>query len=163
MGFFIKLLLKAGITLGVMFIGYKYILTGGSGLSIPGIGDMLDKAPGGIKELGNAVVQKDVTVYQWVDENGVTHYGGSQPVGRGDYTKKEIHANTNVMNAVKPRETVEEKASGRSRVSRIGSIYTPGGIKDTIDGTKDVTQQAEDRMADQEKMLQDIMGGGKKK
>jgi len=164
-GFFIKLLLKAGITLGVMFIGYKYILTGGTGdFQIPGLSSITEKVPSGVSDLENAVVEKDVTVYQWVDDKGVTHFGGTPPTGQGSYDKKEIRANTNLLNAFKAPQ-VEEEKKAKSRVSMVGSVYSPDGAKDMMDDAKDTSKQMSEQMAKQEKMLQDIMGemGGKKK
>ncbi len=159
MGFIFKLLLKAGITLGVMFIGYKYILTGGDGgFQIPGISDMVGKAPEGISEIGNAVIEKDVTVYQWVDDKGITHYGSTPPVGQGAYKKKEIRANTNLLNAYKAPEKEEQETTQKSRVSRIGNPYSPEGVKDLMGNAKDTSQQMNDRAEEQQKMLDEIMG-----
>jgi len=156
--FFIKLLLKAGITLGVMFIGYKYILGGGmGGFQIPGMGDIVNKAPEGITGLGNAVVEKDVKVYQWVDDKGVTHYGGTAPTGQGAYEEKNIRANTNLVNAYKAPEK-EEETSGGPRISRVGSLYTPEGVKDLVNDAKDSTEKMSERMEQQQKMLNDLMG-----
>lgn len=156
MGFFVKLLLKAGITLGVMFIGYKYILTGG--FQMPGMPDITDSAQKGVSGIGNAIVQKDVTVYQWIDSNGQTHYGSTPPTGQGEYSKKEIKANTNLMNAFKTPQKEEEEKMSRSRVSTVGSIYSPGGMKNMMDSTKDASQGMSERMAAQEKMLNELMG-----
>lgn len=165
MGFLVKLLLKAGITLGVMFIGYKYILTGGSGgFQIPDMSAITAQAPKGVSGLGNAVVQKDITVYQWVDSDGITHFGGTQPTGQGAYTKKEIHANTNLLNAYKAPKKETRKSDNKSRVARVGSLYSPEGIKNLMDDTKNTSKQAENRMSEQEKLLNDLMGeGGLKK
>lgn len=165
MGFFIKLLLKAGFTLGVMFIGYKFILTGGTGgFQIPGLSTITEKISGSTSELENAVVEKDVTVYQWVDDKGVTHFGGSPPTGQGTYDKKEIRANTNLLSAFKAPK-VEEEKTARSRVSRVGSLYSPDGAKNLMDDSKDTSQKMSEKIAAQEKMLQEIMGemGSKKK
>ena len=156
MGFFIKLLLKAGVTLGALFVGYKFILPSimGGGFNLP---DMGPSAPEGIKEVSTLSVKKDVTVYQWVDENGVTHYGGSAPIGQGGYEKKTIHANTNLMQARKAREKEEEKTQ-RARVAKVGSVYSPEGIKDMIDSSKEIRDQASERNAEQQKILDQIMG-----
>jgi Domain of unknown function (DUF4124) len=162
--FFLKLLLKAGVTLAVMFIGYKYILTGGfGGFQIPGMADIKGKASDGISNIENAVVEKDVTVYQWVDADGITHYGGTQPTGAGSYTKKQIHANTNVINAIKTAEEKEEE-SQKSRVSRVGSVYSPEGVKDLMKDAEGVNDIMENRVSEQEKILNEILGepGSKK-
>lgn len=159
MGFFIKLLLKAGITLGVMFIGYKYILTGGTdGFQLPGMSSVTEKMSEGVSGLENAVVEEDVTVYQWVDDKGVTHFGGTPPTGQGTYDKKEIRTNTNLLNAYKAPEVEDKKPSQRSRVSSVGSVYSPEGVKNLMDDAKGVSDQMSDRAADQQKMLDDLMG-----
>ncbi|MCW9048218.1 MAG: DUF4124 domain-containing protein [Gammaproteobacteria bacterium] len=159
MGFFIKLLLKAGITLGVMFIAYKYILTGGTGgFQIPDLSSISEKIPGGVSELENAVVEKDVTVYQWVDDKGVTHFGGTPPTGQGTYDKKEIRANTNLLNAYKAPEVEDKTPAQRSRVSKVGSLYSPEGVKNLMDDAKGTSDQLSDRAAEQQKMLDELMG-----
>jgi len=156
--FFVKLLLKAGITLGVMFIGYQYLLSGGSGgLQIPGMEAISDKASKGMSGIGNVVVEKDVTVYQWVDDKGVTHYGGTPPTGQGQYTKKEIHTNTNLLNAYQaPQQEESEETTQKSRVSRVGSVYSPEGVKEIIDDAKGVEKLLEDRANEQKKMLDNL-------
>lgn len=148
-----------------MFIGYKYILTGGTGgFQIPDFSSISEKIPGNVSELENAVIEKDVTVYQWVDDKGVTHFGGTPPTGQGSYDKKEIKANTNLLNAYKAPQAEEEKKA-KSRVSMVGGIYSPDGAKNLTDDAKDTSKQMSERMSEQEKMLQDIMGemGSKKK
>ncbi|VAW56702.1 hypothetical protein MNBD_GAMMA07-887 [hydrothermal vent metagenome] len=159
MKFFLKLLLKAGFTLGVMFFGYKYLLTGNMGsLSIPGLSGVTESAQKGVTGLGNAVLDKDVTVYQWVDDKGVTHFGGTPPTGQGEYTTKSIQANTNVLNALKKQEQAEEKKTKGSRVSRLGNLYSPEGIKNLMDDTKQTSEKMSEQMAQQDKMLKDLMG-----
>lgn len=158
MGFFFKLLLKAGITLGVMFIGYKYILTGGGGsFQIPGMSNVTEQAQKGVTELGNALPEKDVTVYQWVDDKGVTHFGGTPPTGQGTYDKKEIRANTNLLNAYKSPAVEDKKPGQRPRVSKVGNLYSPEGVKNLMDDAKGASDQINDRAAEQQKMLDDLM------
>ena len=156
MNFFLKLLLKAGITLGVMFIGYKYILTGGIGFQIPGMQGAASKAEKGLSELGNAVVDKEVTVYQWVDAQGQTHYGSTPPTGQGNYEKKAIHTSTNVMNAQKIAEEEEQEETQKSRVSKVGSVYSPEGVKDLMEDAKNTSKLLEERAAEQKKMLEEL-------
>ncbi len=159
MKFFFKLLLKAGFTLGVMFFGYKYVLTGNfGGIQIPGMDKLTAGAEKGLKGVGNATLDKDVVVYQWVDDKGVTHFGGTPPTGQGSYEKKSIKSNTNIMNAVSAPEKEEKKRTLGSRISRVGSLYTPGGAKNAIDEAKEATEGMSDQMADQEKALNEIMG-----
>lgn len=163
MGFFFKLLLKAGVTLGVMFIGYKFILGGMSGMSLPGLSDLEDAVPDGLGELGNAVIEKDVTVYQWTDSQGVTHFGGTPPTGQGAYESKVISANTNLMKAQKVAEIEEEEKPKGSRITRVGSVYSPEGVKDVVDDAKDLQKMMDDRMEQQEELLNNIKGNSEKK
>jgi len=157
--FLVKLLLKAGITLGVMFIAYKYILTGGmNGFQIPGMENIAKEASSGISTLENAVVDEDVTVYKWVDDKGVTHFGGTPPAGQGAYDKQEIRTNTNLMGAHKTQAAEEETKPARGRVTQIGNIYSPEGIKDLMDDAKNTSQEMNDRMLEQQKALDDLMG-----
>ncbi len=159
MKFFVKLLLKAGIALGVMFIGYKYILTGGlGGFQLPGMQNTASKAKQGLSEIGNAVVDKEVTVYQWVDAQGMTHYGSTPPTGQGNYEKKSIHTSTNLMSAYKIRseDDEEEQTTQKSRVSRVGSVYSPEGVKDLMEDAKNTEKLLEDRAAAQEKLLNEL-------
>jgi len=141
-----------------MFIGYKYILTGGSGdFQIPGMSSVTETAQKGVTGLGNALPAEDVTVYQWVDDKGVTHFGGTPPTGQGSYDKKEIRANTNLLNAYKAPE-VEEKPAQRSRVSSVGNLYSPEGVKNLMDDAKGASDQINNRAADQQKMLDNLLG-----
>jgi len=163
--FFLKLLFKAGFTLAIMFFGYKYLLTGYMGGSpLPSVPGLSDNAPKGIKGLGNATSNEEVTIYQWVDDKGVTHFGSNPPTGQGEYTKKAIRPNTNVLNAVKVRKEAPKATSSHSRVSRVGQLYSAGGIKNLMDNTKETSQQMSDQITGQDKALKDIMGeisGGK--
>lgn len=156
-----KMLISMLFTLGIILFASQYMLKNMGG--IPGfISTPAGDATGGIKDLGNAVLDKDVTVYQWTDSAGVTHYGGTPPTGQGQYEKKMIHSNTNVMQAHKIAKDEEEPVQ-KSRVARIGSVYSPEGVKDLMDDAKGLQDQMNQRTADQEKLLNDIMNPTKKK
>ena len=158
MKFLVKLLLKAGITLAVMFIGYKYIVTGGAGgFQFFGISNITEDVSNGVSGIGNALVDEEVTVYKWVDDKGVTHFGGNPPTGQGAYNKQEIRTNTNIVNAHKIQEE-EEKKPARGRVTQVGNLYTPEGIKDLMDDAKNTSQEMNDRMLEQQKVLDNLMG-----
>jgi len=156
-----KMLISMLFTLGIILFASQYMLKDMGG--IPGFNNSsTGDATGGIKDLGNAVLEKDVTVYQWTDSAGVTHYGGTPPAGQGQYEKKTIHSNTNVMQAQKIAEEEEEKVQ-RPRVASVGSVYSPAGVKDLMDDTKGLQEQMNQRAADQEKLLNDIMNPSGKK
>ncbi len=158
MGFFFKLLLKAGLTLGVVVLGYKFILPAmtGGGFQVPSLSNNSAK---GVEGLGNATVDKDVTVYQWVDDKGVTHIDSTPPVGQSNYTRKTVNANTNVLQATKLRETEATQAKKQPRVAKVKNTYSAEGIKNIMDSAKDLQGQAGQRSADQEQILNDIMSG----
>ncbi len=150
-----KMLISMIITMGILIFGARFMLTGSDGVM-----DMFSKqsdSPQGIGELGNAVVKQDVTIYQWTDAEGVTHYGGTPPTNQGAYEKKEIRANTNVVQAYKGQEEDADDAAG-PRIAKVGNPYSPEGIKDMINSSKDLQKQLNERTAEQEKMLQDMMG-----
>jgi len=156
-----KMLISMLFTLGIILFSSQYMLKNMGG--IPGFnssptGDVTE----GIKDLGNAVLEKDVTVYQWTDSAGVTHYGGTPPSGQGQYETKTIHSNANVMQAHKITEE-EEKPEQRPRVASVGSLYSPEGVKGLMDDAKGLQDQMNQRQADQEKLLNDIMNPSSKK
>jgi len=156
-----KMLVSMLFTLGIILFASQYMMKNMGG--IPGFNNAPSSgAAEGLKDLGNAVLDKDVTVYQWTDSDGVTHYGGTPPTGQGQYEKKTIHSNTNVMQAQKQVEAKEEPVQ-RSRVARIGSVYSPEGIKGLMDDTKGLKDQMNQRAADQEKLLNEIMNPSAKK
>ncbi len=155
-----KMLISMVLTLGIILFASQYML-GGMG-NIPGFSGSGSDAKKGLGELGNAVLEKDVTVYQWTDDQGVTHFGSAPPTGQGEYEKKEISANTNVMQALKPTDEEEEEPEQGPRIAKVGSVYSPEGVKDLMDNTKDLQKQLNERMAEQEKMMNDIMGNKKK-
>jgi len=156
-----KMLISMLITLGIILFASQYMLKNMGG--IPGFNNgATSDVTEGIKDMGNAVLDKDVTVYQWTDSAGVTHYGGTPPAGQGQYEKKTIHSNTNVMQAQKIAEEEEEKIQ-RPRVATVGSVYSPEGVKDLMDDTKGLQEQMNQRTADQEKLLNDIMNPSGKK
>ena len=154
MKFVFKLLLKAGVTLGVLFIAYQYMLPGmgEGGFQMPGV---VDKASKGLGELGEPLVEKDVTVYQWIDKDGVTHFGGTPPTGQGTYEKKEIRASTNLMQAFKTPEEEEEEVSSQ-KVARVGSPYSADGVKKLLDDAKGIQDQMNERKAATDELLNNL-------
>jgi len=156
-----KMLVSMLLTLGIILFASQYMMKNMGG--IPGLTNTPSSGtPKGLKDLGNAVLDKDVTVYQWTDSDGVTHYGGTPPTGQGQYEKKTIHSNTNIMQAQKQVEAKEEPVQ-KSRVAHIDSVYSPEGIKDLTGDTKDLKDQMNQRTADQEKLWNENMNPSAKK
>ena len=156
-----KMLISMVLTMGIILFASQYMLNGGAG-GIMIFGTGTGDTPKGIEDLGNAVLDEDVTVYQWTDAQGVTHYGGTPPTGQGEYAKKEIRANTNVVQAHKIVEE-EEEPEQRSRMAKVGSLYSPEGIKDLMDDTSNLKDELNQRAAEQEKLMESIMNPSGKK
>jgi hypothetical protein len=156
-----KMLISMVLTLGIVLFASQYMLKGMGG--IPGLGGSSDLDSGGLNNLGNALQDEDVTVYQWTDEQGVTHYGSTPPTGQGSYEVKQIQANANLMQAHKPQAEEEEVDTQGPSVAKVGSLYTPEGVKGLMDDASKLQEQMNQRAADQEKMMQDLMNPPTKK
>ncbi len=154
-----KMLVGMILTLGIMLFTARFMIGNMGDLGILNGGN---SQPKGLGELGAPVVDEDVTVYKWVDANGVTHFGSAPPTNQGSYEKQDIISSTNVIQAVKPVEEEEEKPGQRPQIARIGELYSPEGIKDLMEDTKGLQEQLNERMAEQEKLLKDISGAHKK-
>jgi len=157
-----KMLIGMLLTAGVILFSSQYMLKNMGGIPGFNMGGASGEATKGLEELGNAVIQKDVTVYQWTDSSGVTHYGGTPPTGQGQYEKKMIHANTNVMDAHKIAEE-EETPKEQSRMARVGSLYSPEGVKGLMDDATGLQEQLNQRMEEQQKLLDSIAPPSSKK
>jgi len=156
-----KMLISMVLALGVMLFASQYMLKGMGG--IPGFGGSSESASSGLNNLGNALRDEDVTVYQWTDAQGVTHYGSTPPTGQGSYEVKQIQANANLMQAHKLPVAEEEPDTQGAKVARVGSLYTPEGIKGMMDDASQLQEQMNQRAEEQEKMLQDILNPPSKK
>ncbi len=156
-----KMLISMVLALGIGLFASQYMLKGMGG--IPGFGGESEPASSGLNNLGNALNDENVTVYQWIDAQGVTHYGSTPPTGQGSYEIKQIQANANLMQAHKSRPEEEEADTQRPKVAKVGSLYTPEGVKGMMDDASKLQEQMNQRTAEQEKMMQDIMHPANKK
>ena len=156
-----KMLISMVLTLGVVLFASQYMLKGVSG--IPGFGSASESASSGLNNLGNAVLDEDVTVYQWVDAQGVTHYGSTPPIGQGSYQVKQIQANANLMQAHKSAAEEEGVDTQGPKVAKVGSLYTPEGVKGMMDDASQLQEQMNQRAEEQEKMMQELMHPASKK
>ncbi|HEY9202409.1 MAG TPA: DUF4124 domain-containing protein [Gammaproteobacteria bacterium] len=156
-----KMLISMVLTLGIVLFASQYMLKGMGG--IPGFGGASESASSGLNNLGNALRDEDVTVYQWTDAQGVTHYGSTPPTGQGSYEVKLIQANANLMQAHKSPAEEEEADTQRPKVAKVGTLYTPEGVKGMMDDASDLQEQMNKRVEEQEKMMQDLMHPASKK
>ena len=154
-----KLLFKMLLPLAIIGGGYAYLLGGG----LMGGGDLLgllqpkEEQPRGIEGLGNAVTDKNVTVYQWVDEHGQKHFSSTPPVGQKQVDTVKLSPDANVVQAIKLPEEEEEKPR-RSQVTSVRSNpYSPEGVKELMQDTQELSNMMNERAAEQQKMLDSIM------
>lgn len=115
--------------------------------------DLRDKAPKNIKAV---VTDKKVEIYKWVDEHGVTQFSNTPPFEGGESEKIVLSPDTNVIDAIKIPEK-EQKEAGGPTVFSLASPYSPGGMKKMIDDSQDIKEKLNQRQAEQDKMLQDLL------
>lgn len=140
----------------MIFMGDNDLMSGffGSGDGKESIASLKAKAP---KNLSNVTTDKKVKVYKWVDENGVMQFSQTPPDLGGEHESMTLKPDTNLMKAFKAPEQEEQQAMA-PKVFKTRSPYTPGGMKDMLNQTSDITDKLNQQQADQQKMLQEIMG-----
>lgn len=107
------------------------------------------------KNLTNVVTDKEVRVYKWVDENGVTQFSQTPPRLGGAAEAITLQPDTNVMQAYKPPAPREQTVQ-RPKVFKTNP-YTPGGMKDMIGQTQAVSDALTQQQAGQKALLDRIM------
>lgn len=127
-------------------------LGGGSG-GKESIASLKAKAP---KNLTNVTTDKQVKVYKWVDENGVTQFSQTPPRLGGEAESLTLKPDTNIMQAYRAPKQEPKQASGPKIFKT--NPYTPGGMKDMMNETARVTQQMNQRQQEQNTLLEQIMG-----
>lgn len=154
-----KVFFKFGIIIGVL-MAVPYYFYGGA--EMPdfiknlgfGSGEPSSKLP---ENISNVVTDKEVTVYQWVDENGVKHFGGTPPVGIVA-EEKQLRPDQNIIQALKipEEEEQEEKASGPKVTNILKKAYTKEGVENLIDDAKGVQDMLDKRFEEQQKVMDQI-------
>ena len=140
----------------MVFMGDGDLMSGffGGGDGKESIASLKAKAP---KNVSNAVTDREVKLYKWVDENGVTQFSQTPPPMGGEHESMTLQPDTNLMKAFKPPETEEQQASV-PKVFKTRSPYTPGGMKDVLDQTSAIKEQLNQQQADQQNLLDEITG-----
>lgn len=108
------------------------------------------------KNIQTVVTDKQVEVYKWVDEHGVTQFSNLPPQDGGQSEKLVLSPETNVMDAVKIPEK-EPAAAAQPQVFSLSSPYSPGGMKKMVDDSRDLQETLNQRQAEQEQMMQDLL------
>ena len=151
-----KIVFKFGIIIAVL-MSVPYFMMGGK---LPGWASGLlssAKESAGPMNISNAVTDKEVTYYQWVDEQGQTHYSNTPPTGL-DAAQKKLSPNTNVVQAIKVPDEEEESAGGsvlslgsskdgKSEDGEDGAFnpYSPEGVQKLIKHAQDAASAMEKR------------------
>ena len=154
-----KLLIKVGLIVGILMAAPYYYFGGGD---IPdflqnfGWGGGQAEKPKLPENITNVVTDKAVTVYKWVDENGVQHFGSIPPAGVVAEVK-HLKPDQNVIQAIKiPEVEEEETASGPKVTNIVKNPYSKEGVEELIDSAKGVQEMLDQRLEDQKKMMGDI-------
>jgi hypothetical protein len=119
------------------------------------------KLPANVKTV---VTDKKVEVYTWVDANGIKPFSNTPPPEGGASEKIVLKPNTNIMDPINIPEE-EEVVASQPKVFSVGNPYTPGGMKDMIDSSKDIQESMGQQQVERNKMMQDLfpqMGSDKK-
>ena len=111
------------------------------------------KTPKNIKAV---VTDKKIDVYKWVDKHGVMQFSSTPPFEGGGFEMMELSPTTNVIDAYKAPKKEQEEASN-PEVFNVGSPYSPGGMKEIVDESQNVRDKLNQRQAEQEKILQDLL------
>lgn len=107
------------------------------------------------KNIKAVITDKRVEVYTWVDEHGIKQFSNVPPQDGRESEMIVLSPNTNIIDAVKIPEQKTAVAS-TPKVYSIGNPYTPGGMKQVIDNSKDVQEMLNLRQAEQEQMMQEL-------
>jgi len=137
-----------------VLLAVPYFMMGGDSNLLPGfMKPSSTPKVKGVTSLGNAVTDKDVTVYQWTDEKGVKHFSNTEPQGK-NVERLHLRSDANLIQAIK---APEKKKASRPKVTSIGSgmsnPYTPGGAKKLMNDAQNVQEVLNQRFEMQKKAL----------
>ncbi len=151
----LKVIFKFGIIIAVL-MSVPYFMMGGKPPAwLTGLISFKSEAPALPKNLTSVVTDKEVTYYQWVDENGQVHYSNAKPTGQAAEMKK-LSPDTNVVQAVKVPEKAEDSSAGgvlslgggkkeKSGEDEPFNPYSPEGVKKLIEQAQDAAKMMEKR------------------
>ena len=116
------------------------------------IEELKEKTPRNVKTV---VTDKEVEVYKWLDEYGVTQFSETAPADGVAVELMVLSPDTNVMDALKVPEE-EDKAVQKPNVISLGNPYSPEGMKDMINDSLQIQEQITKQQAEQEKMMNEM-------
>ena len=111
------------------------------------------KAP---KDVKTVVTDEKVEIYKWHDRYGVPQFAEKPPADGSEVEIMVLSPSTNVIDAIKiPGE--EDKAEQKPNVISLGSPYSPQGMKDIVNDSLQLKEQASEQQAGQEKMIEELL------
>ncbi len=157
-----RLLFKVSIIVGVL-VAVPYFIMGKGEMPdfLSGLFKTEKKAVKLPENVSSVTTDEEVTVYQWVDEQGIKQFGNTPPPGAVNVQTINLKPNTNIMKAVKVPEEEEEPEQGPKITNIVKNPYSPDGIKGAIDDAKGVQDTLDKRMEEQQKLLDSLLGPGK--
>lgn len=162
-----KLLFKVGIKVGIVIgvlLGVPYFIMGKGELPdfLTGIFQKAEEKVNLPQNISSVTTDTEVTVYQWVDENGIKQFGNAPPPGAVNVKTINLKPNTNIMKAFKAPEEEEEPEEGPKVTTLLeSSPYSVDGVKGVVDDAKGVQDTLDKRMEEQQKLLDSLTGSGK--
>ena len=155
----LKVAIKFGIIIGILMAVPYYFYAGGE---LPGfISDLGFGSSQNVKaklpeNYTNVVTDKEVTIYQWVDEHGIKHFGSAPPPNVAAEVR-HLKPDQNVIQAVKvpDREEVVDEPAQEDEILK--NPYNPETVKKLINDAKNVQKLLDQRFENQK----ELMGSGK--
>ena len=151
-----KLLIKVSIIVGIMVAVPYYFYGGGK---MPGFLQDFGWGGGSAKPVvpenfSNVVTDKAVTVYKWVDENGIQHFGSTPPAGVVAEAK-HLKPSQNVIQALKipEKEDADKEESIKKDDGVLKNPYNPENMKQIINDAKNVQKLLDQRFENQKEMM----------
>lgn len=132
------------------------------GFSGFGGGDKPARLPTNVKTV---VTDKKVEVYTWTDANGIKQFSNTPPSEGGASEKIVLSPMTNVLDPLKVPEAEEEVVASKPKVYSVGNPYTPGGMKDMVNNSKEIQESMGQQQVERDKMMEQLfpqMNGNKK-
>ena len=84
-------------------------------------------------------------VYKWRDSDGRMHYTSDPPPQGVQSEMLSIRPDTNVVPAVKPPQPSKQVTKPKTQKDPVGSVYSPGNIRQLIDDARNVENVLNDR------------------
>jgi hypothetical protein len=107
------------------------------------------------KKGSDVVVDKEVQVYKWRDQDGVMQFSSKPPPDTHNAEQIVLHPDSNVVQAV----TVGEKETAQPVAKTENLAATPysiKGMKQVVDDAKGIEEMLQQRDEQQQKILNDI-------